>query len=148
MKQPISNLLGDLKNIYVKIPLLQALHDVPIFSKTVRELVLKKPGRKPKYPPIAHVVGKLSKLMMGRAPLDKYDDPGNPTIIVYIGHNQIPNVLVDLGATINVMTIETVKKLGLTNLRPTPTILELANISRIKPEGIFDDLVVSVDLWE
>ena len=53
----------------------------------------------------------------------KYDDPGNPTIAVQIGSTQIPNVLVDLGAAINVMTIETVRKLGLTNLRPTPTIL-------------------------
>ena len=61
---------------------------------------------------------------------------------------QIPNVLVYLGASINVMTIETVRKLGLTNLRPTPTVLELADRSTIKPEGILDDLVISVDSWE
>ena len=61
---------------------------------------------------------------------------------------QIPNVLVDLGAAINVMTIETVRKLGLTNLRPTPTVLELADRSTIKPEGILDDLIISVDSWE
>ena len=65
-----------------------------------------------------------------------------------IGHTQIPNVLVDLGAAINVMTIETVRKIGLTNLRPTPTILDLAYRSTIKPEGILDDLVISVDSWE
>ena len=65
-----------------------------------------------------------------------------------IGHTQIPNVLVDLGAAINVMTIETVRKLGLTNLRPSPTILELADRSTIKPKGILDDLVISVDSWE
>ena len=41
----------------------------------------------------------------------KYDDPGNPTVTVQIGHTQIPNVLVDLGAVISVMTIETVIKL-------------------------------------
>ena len=62
-----------------------------------------------------------------------------------IGHTQIPNVLVDLGAAINVMTIETIRKLGLTNLRPTPTILEWANRSTIKPEGILDDLVILVE---
>ena len=43
------------------------------------------------------------------------------------------------------MTIETVKKLGLTNLRPTPTVLELVDRSTIKPEEILDDLVISVD---
>ena len=80
--------------------------------------------------------------------MTKYDDPGNPTVTVQIGQTQIPNVLVDLGAAINVITMETVKKLGLTNLRPTPTILELADRSTIRPEGILDDLVISVDSWE
>ena len=65
-----------------------------------------------------------------------------------IGHTQITNVLVNLGEAINVMTIETIRKLGLTNLRPTPTVLELADRSTIKPEGILDDLVISVDSWE
>ena len=46
------------------------------------------------------------------------------------------------------MTIETVGKLGLTNLRPNPTVLELEYRSTIKPKGIMDDLVISVDSWE
>ena len=60
MEQLSLNHLGELKNIYVKIPLLQALHDVPIYAKTVRDLVVKKLGRNPKDPPTMHVVGKLS----------------------------------------------------------------------------------------
>ena len=109
---------------------------------------MRKPGRKPKDPPTIHVIGKLSELIMGKTLLAKYDDHGNPTVIVHIGNTQIPNVLVDLGVAINVMTIETVQKLGLTNLKPTPTILELTDRSTIKPEGILDDLVVSIDSWE
>ena len=68
--------------------------------------------------------------------------------MLQIGYMLIPNILVDLGVAINVMTIETVQKLGLTNLRPTPTILQLADRSTIKPEGILDDLIVSIDSWE
>ena len=41
--QPYFNLLGELKNIYVKIPLLQALQDVPIYAKTVQDLCTRKP---------------------------------------------------------------------------------------------------------
>ena len=108
----------------------------------------KKTKKKPRDPPIVHVIGKLSALIRGKTLLAKYDDPGNPIVTVQIGSTQIPNVLVDLGAAIIVMTIETVRKLGLTNLRPTPTILELADRSTIKPEGILDDLVISVDSWE
>ena len=89
--------------------MLRALHDVPIYARTVRDLCTKKPGRKPRDPPTVHVIGKLSALITGKTLLAKYDDPGNPTVTVQIGNTQIPNVLVDLGAKINVMTIETVR---------------------------------------
>ena len=46
------------------------------------------------------------------------------------------------------MTIETLKQLGLANIMPTPTILEMDNRSTIKLEGFVDDIVVSVDSWE
>ena len=52
---------------------------------------------------------------------------------VQINGVQIPNVLVDLGATINVITTETMHTLGLCNLKHTPTVLELADRSTIKP---------------
>ena len=97
--------MGELKILYVKIPLLKSLHDVPIYAKTVCDLCVRKPGRKTRDPPTIYVLGKLSKLIMGKIPLDKYNDPRNPTVIVHIGDTQIPNVLVDLGVSINVMTI-------------------------------------------
>ena len=37
-----------------------------------------------KYPPTVHVVGNLSKLMMGKVPLDKYADLGKPIVTVCI----------------------------------------------------------------
>ena len=125
MGQPQFNLLGELKNLYVKIPLLQALQDVTIYARTVRDLCTRRLGKKPMDPPTIHVIGKLSALIMGKTLMAKYDDPRNPTVTMQIGSTQIPDVLVDLGAAIHVMTIETIRKLGLTNIRPTPTILEL-----------------------
>ena len=94
------------------------------------------------------MVGNLSELMMGKVPLTKYVDPGNPTVTLYIVWIQISNVLVDLGASIKVMTIETLKQLVLSNIRPTPTILEMAHRSTIKLEGFLDDILVFVDSWE
>lgn len=57
----------------------------------------------------------------------KYDGPSNPTIIVQMGKYVIPNTLVDLGTTINIVTKETLEKLGITNLIPTEIVLEIAN---------------------
>ena len=78
---------------------------MPIYAKIVRDLCVRKPGRKPRDPPIVHVLGKLSELIMGKTLLAKYDDLGNPIVTLQIGDTQIPNVLVDIGATINVLTI-------------------------------------------
>ena len=45
--------------------------------------------------------------MLGKTPPIKYGDPGNPTVTAKIGHKFIADVLVYLGATINIMPIET-----------------------------------------
>ena len=77
--------MGELKILFIKIPLLQALHDVPIDAKTLWDLCVRKPGRKPRDPPTVQVLGKLSELVMGKNLLAKYDDPRNPTVTVQIG---------------------------------------------------------------
>jgi hypothetical protein len=146
---PSFNLLGELQNLYVNIPLLQAIRYVPIYAKTVRYLCIKNHGMKPRDPLTVHVVGELSELMLGKTPPIKYGDPGNPTVTVKIRMTFIPDVLVDLGEAINIIPIEKTQLLQLrTQVRPTPTILELDDRSTIKPEGIIDDLSISVDSWE
>ena len=76
------NLIGELKKLYVKIPLLQVIQDIPIYTKAIRDVCVKKPGRKPKDPPTVYVMGRLSELLQGKTPLVKYGDLGNPTVIV------------------------------------------------------------------
>jgi hypothetical protein len=145
---PAFNLLGELQNLYVKIPLLQALRDVPIYARTMRDICVKKPGRKTKDPLTVHVMGDLSALMTGKTPPVKYGDPGHPTVTVQVGKTIIPRVLVDLGAAINIMTLETLQLLQLQDeVRETPTILELVDRSTIKPEGVIEDLSISVESW-
>ena len=94
----------------------------------MRDIYVKKPSRKIKDPLTVHVIGDLSALMSGKVPPVKYGDPGHPTVSVQIGKTIIPRVLVDLGAAINIMTLETSQLLQLQNeIRDTPTILELTD---------------------
>ena len=53
-----------------------------------------------------------------------------------------------MGVAINVMTMETLHNLDIYNIKPTPTILELADRSKVKLEGVVDDVIVSIDSWE
>jgi hypothetical protein len=68
---------------------------------------------------------------------------------VTINNVSIGNTLVDLGASINIMTNNTMELLQLNQfLHPTPTVLELAYRTTIKPVGVLDDILVTLALWE
>jgi hypothetical protein len=129
--------------------MLQAIKDIPIYSKVVKELCIKNPGRKQKDPPIVHLVGGLSKYISEHPKLEKYGNLGNPVVTITINEVSIGNTLIDLGAAINVMTATTLEQLKLQPLlRPTPTILELVDKTRVIPEGILDDVMVTLASWE
>jgi hypothetical protein len=100
---------------------LQAIKDIPIYAKIIRDLCIKKPGRKKKEPPLVQVVGQLSEFIY-EIPY-KYNDPGNPVVTVEINGISLPNTLIDLGATINVIPFDTMKNLQINQLRPTQTMI-------------------------
>eukprot|EP00253_Pinus_taeda_P023617 PITA_23617 len=144
-----TELLGELKQLCVKIPLLQAIKDVPIYNKLIKEKCFRHPGRRKRDAPTINVIGQLSDLMLGQVICPKYLDPGSPVVDVHINGTIIPHTLIDLGAAINVMTRDTMLKLNLqSSLRNTSTVLQLTYRSTVTPEGIVEDVLVSVDSWE
>ena len=70
--------------MHVKISLFQDIKDVPIYGKVIREVYLKKLGRKKKDPTIVHVVGQLVDIMLGKLITPKYSDLGSPIVNVSI----------------------------------------------------------------
>eukprot|EP00253_Pinus_taeda_P035643 PITA_35643 len=148
MSIPLFDVLDELKNVYIRIPLLQAIKDIPIYTKAIKELCLKKPTRKTVYPQTIHVIRHLAGLMTNTTSMEKYVDPRIPRVTTIINNIHIENTLIYLGAVINVMTLETMKTLQLTNLQHTTIVLELADRSKVIPEGILEDIIVSLDSWE
>ena len=61
-------------------------------------------------------IGNLVDLMTGNTLVAKYSYLGSPVVKVQINDISLPNTLIDLGASINVMTKLTMEGLGLTNL--------------------------------
>eukprot|EP00253_Pinus_taeda_P021149 PITA_21149 len=148
MSIPQFDVLDELKNVYIRIPLLQAIKDIPIYTKAIKELCLKKPTRKRVYPQTIHVIRHLASLMTNTTSMEKYVDPRIPRVTTIINNIHIENTLIDIGAVINVMNLETMKTLQLTNLQHTTIVLELADSSKVIPEGILEDIIVSLDYWE
>ena len=56
------DIFNELKHICIKIPLLQAIKDIPIYSKVIKELCIKRPGKKQKDPLTIHVIGEMSEI--------------------------------------------------------------------------------------
>lgn len=80
--------------------------------------------------------------------IEKYVDPGIPMVTTFINGYPIINTLIDFSAAINVMTMETLSHIGSFDLLPTPTMLELTDRSKVKPKGVLEDNVISLDSWE
>jgi hypothetical protein len=94
------------------------------------------------------VVGTLSDLILGKQELVKYTNPGNPVVTVQIHDYFFPNTLVDLGASTNILTIETCNVLVITSFKPNSIMLQLADSSVVKTVGTLQDIEILVDSWE
>ena len=133
----------------MKIPLLQAIKDVPIYNKLIKEKCFRHPGKQKRDASTINVIGQLSDLMLGQVICPKYLNLGSPVVDVHINGTIIPHTLIDLGAAINVMSRDTMLKLNLqSSLRKTSIILQLADRSTVTPEGIVEDVFVSINSWE
>jgi len=106
---PDYDFLDELKNVCIKIPLLQSIREIPILAKTIKELSLKRLGRKPRDTRRIHLVGKIANIMMGKITMQKYVDPGSPIVKTHINGIEISNTLIDLGDAINIMSRQTME---------------------------------------
>ena len=79
----------------------------------------------------------------------KYTNLGIPVVTVIVNNISIENTLINLGSSINMMTIAVLEFLYLGQfLQPTSSILELAHHTTVKPARVLDDIIVSMDSWE
>ena len=92
----------------------------------------------------AFLTEQVSAIIQRKNPV-KYKDPGSPTISVDIGGTCIDKALLDLGASVNLLSYSVYKQLGLGELKPTNITLLLADRSVKIPKGIVEDVLVKVD---
>ena len=75
----------------------------------------------------------------------KYKYPGCPTISCIIRDHKMEHVLLDLGASVNLLPYSVYLQLNLGELKSTLTTLLLADKSVKVPKGIVEDVLVQVD---
>ena len=75
---------------------------------------------------------------------EKMKDPESFNIPCVIGEFEFQKALCDSGASINLIPLFVAKKLCLGELTPTTVILQMADRTMAKPEGVIEDVLVKV----
>ena len=131
-----------LRQVKVNILLLDMIKQVPTYAKNFKDLCTVKRGLGIEKK--AFLTEQVSDIIQSKTPA-KYKDPGSPTISVNIGGTCIDIALLDLGASVNLLSYSVYKQLGLGELKPTNITLSLADRLVKIPKGIVEDVLVKVD---
>ena len=118
------------------------IKQVPAYAKFLKDLCTIKKGLGIEKK--AFLTERVSAIIQSKNPV-KYKDPGSPTISVDIGGTCIDKALLDLGASVNLLSYSVYKQLGLGELKPTNITLSLDDRSVKIPKGIAEDVLVKVD---
>ena len=137
-----AGILEVLRQVKVNIPLLDNIKQVPAYAKFLKYLCKIKKGLGIEKK--AFLTEQVSAIIQSKNTV-KYKDPGSPTISVNIGGTCIDKSLLDLGASVNLLSYSVYKQLGLGELKPTNITLSLADRSVKIPKGIVEDVLVKVD---
>ncbi|XP_073120537.1 uncharacterized protein [Henckelia pumila] len=137
-----SKFLEVFKKLHINIPFADALLQMPIYAKFLKEILASK--RKIEEHTIVNLTENCSALVHNKIP-PKLKDPGSFSIPCMIGDAVFHKALCDLGANINLMPFSVFRKLGMGEPKPTRVSLQLSDRSIKYPRGIIEDVLVKVD---
>lgn len=126
----------------VNVPLLDEAKQVPQHAHLLKELCAAK--KKLKGYETVQVSENISAILQKRLP-PKCKDPGVFTVPCKLGNLNIPNAMVDLGASINVLPYSTFKTLEVGIFRKTMVTVQLADHSIVHPKCVLENVLVQVN---
>jgi len=140
-EQHFARFLDIFKKLEITIPFGEALQQMSLYSKFLKDLLTKK--GKYIHSDNNMVEGNYSVVIQRILP-PKYKDPGNVTIPCSIGAVSVGKDLIDLGANINLMSLSMCRRIGELEIMPTRMTLQLADRSITRPYGVVEDVLVKV----
>uniref|UniRef100_A0A2N9FMY2 Reverse transcriptase/retrotransposon-derived protein RNase H-like domain-containing protein n=1 Tax=Fagus sylvatica TaxID=28930 RepID=A0A2N9FMY2_FAGSY len=116
--------------------------DMSAYAKVIKNLCTVK--KKHHLKKTAFFTKQVSVIIQHKVP-PKYKDPGSPTISCTIGEYLVELALLDLGASINLLSFTIYQQMGLGDLKPTSITLQLADRSVRTPRGIVEDVLIKIE---
>jgi len=138
----LSNFVISFKKLHINIHFIEALEWMPIYARFMKDLLTKK--RRFKEQEIMELETGCS-LIIHKSLLEKSRDLRSFTLPVTIGNFTVGKVLLNLGASINLMPLSMLKKIEDVEILPTRMTLQLA-VRPIKyPYRVVEDILVKLD---
>ena len=134
-----SEIFETFKHVRINIPLLDVIKQVPYYAKFLKDLCTVK--RKLNVKKKSFLAEQVSAILQNNNALT-YKDPGCPIISCFIGEHKIEKALLDLVASVNLLSYSTFQSLNLGELKPTSVTLLLADRFVKVPRGIVEDVLV------
>jgi len=129
-----------IQQVNINVPLMNAMK-VPTYARYIKDIINNK--RPLPTTEVIKLTDACSAALLQQLP-EKKEDSGFPTIKCSIEAQNFDKALCDLGASVSVMPKVVFDQLNYTDLTPTPMQLQLADSSVGHPEGIAEDVLVSV----
>ncbi|RDX84522.1 Retrovirus-related Pol polyprotein, partial [Mucuna pruriens] len=137
------------RKVEINIPLLDAIKQVPKYTKFLKELCVHKRRKIKGSKETGGVVSALTQngaITTSALTLPKKcRDPGVFSVPCTIGECTFASAMLDLGASINVMPTAIYRSLNFGDLEPTGMTIQLANRSIVQPLGVLEDVLVQVN---
>ncbi|XP_062075489.1 uncharacterized protein LOC133779555 [Humulus lupulus] len=135
-------ILETLHKVEVKIQLHDVIKQVPHYAKFLKKLCT---NRKKLKGDEKISVGENVFVVLQKKLSPKCKDPETFTIPCMIGNKRIGRCMIDLGASINVMSYSSYASLNLGPLKETEVIIQLVKHTNAYPLGVVEDVMVKVD---
>ena len=141
IEEQFARFLKTFQKLEISMPFTKVVTQMPLYAKFLKDILSKK--RRIVEEGIVNLTATCSALMKKELP-EKMKDPGSFTIPCIIGGVEIQKALCDSKASINLMPLSVAKQLSLGELIPTTITLQMADRSMLKPEGVLEDVLVTV----
>ncbi|XP_016195480.1 uncharacterized protein LOC107636489 [Arachis ipaensis] len=129
------------KKLEINLPIAEALEQMPLYAKFLKELIDKKRSWNEKETII--LTQECSAIIQKALP-PKLKNPRSFIISCIIGNMTLKKALCDLGASINLMHLSMKKNFAIEEVKLTRMSLQMADRSLKIPNGVIENLLVKV----
>jgi hypothetical protein len=136
-----SEILEYSHQVKVNLFLLHIIKQMFFYAKVIKDLCTIKKRHHVKK--TTFLMEEVSAIIQHKVP-PKYKEPNCPMISRTIGDYIIERALLDLRASVNLLSFSVYLQLELGELKPTFVTLQLADHSIRKPRGVVEDILVKV----